>query len=123
MAFDLSNYLVIGSDPSGSGHYYVHERKTTSDGKPGEIVTLADGNGDVRQVVQRYVEAGFNPEKIIINGQLATDVFQKSGDNKSQKVKNAQNFASAMMLMCNPLAYIAMRQDNIINAPNFNQTV
>ena len=110
MAFNPNNYLVIGSDPKGSGDYFIHERKTTVDGKPGEVVTLADGNGDVKKVAERYIEEGFNPDKIIINGQPATDVFQKSGtQNNNEKL---QNVAKLGMLMANPMAYMALAFTN-----------
>ena len=116
MAFNPNNYLVIGSDPKGSGDYFIHERKTTVDGKPGEVVTLADGKGDVKKVAERYIEEGFNPDKIIINGQPATDVFQKSGtQNNDEKAKRLQDAAKLGMLMVNPMAYMALAFTN----PNF----
>ena len=78
MAFDSNNFLIIGGKPQGTGDYFIHERKATADGKPGEVVTFVDGKGDVKKVAEHYIEEGFNPDKIIINGEPATDVFQKS---------------------------------------------
>lgn len=77
MAFDTNNYLVIGGGgASRPNDVFIHERENDN-GKPGKIVTMADGKGDVKEIAKGYIEQGFNPEKIIINGQLATDVFQK----------------------------------------------
>ena len=75
-----SNYLIVGSDPYGSGNYYIHERECKENGQPGKIITMADGKGDVKQVVQEYIEEGFDPKKIVLNGQPVTDVFQKSSN-------------------------------------------
>jgi len=90
MAFDSGNFLVIGSaDASTTGPFFVQERENNN-GKPGKIVTFADGKGDVNEVAKGYIEDGFDPKKIIINGQLASDVFTKnSTDAEAVDVKKA----------------------------------
>lgn len=77
MAFNTGNFLVICGDGSQSGKFFIHERKDNA-GTPGEIVTMADGRGDVKEVAQTYIKDGFDPKKVIINGQLASDVFEKN---------------------------------------------
>ena len=115
MSFNPSNYLIIGSESAlGQGNYYIHEREVNKDGKPGKIVTFADGNGDVKEVAKTYVEKGFDPKKIVINGQPATDVFQKSGETSAQKSynENLRNFGKAALLMSNPLVYMGLTAHN-----------
>ncbi len=84
MAFDPNNFLVIGGgNPYRPNDVFIHERENV-DGKPGKIVTMGDARGDVNEIAQEYIEEGFDPKKIIINGQPASDVFQakeKSGAN------------------------------------------
>ncbi len=115
MAFNPNNYLVIGSDTSqGSGNYYIHERECNKDGTPGKIVTFADGKGAPKEVAQTYIEKGFDPKKIIINGQPSNDVFQKSTDApaKQKQAEQLQNVGKAALLMFNPLAYIGLVATN-----------
>lgn len=76
MAFDNGNFLIIaGAPPNQPGPFFIHEREDAN-GKPGKIVTMADGKGDINEVAKGYIKDGFDPAKIIINGQLASDVFQ-----------------------------------------------
>lgn len=88
MAFDNGNFLIIaGATPNQPGPFFIHERENNN-GQPGKIVTMADGNGDINEVAKSYIKDGFDPSKIIINGQPASDVFQK-GD-KPLENKTAQ---------------------------------
>jgi hypothetical protein len=48
-------------------------------GKPGKVDIMGDGKGDIKGTVKDYVEKGYNPDKIFIDGQPASDVFQKDG--------------------------------------------
>lgn len=83
MAFDNGNFLIIaGANPNQPGPFFIHERENNN-GQPGKIITMADGNGDVNEVAQSYIKDGFDPSKIIINGQPASDIFQK-GDKPSK---------------------------------------
>lgn len=77
MVFNPNNYIIIGSNPYGNSRdVYIHERENV-DGKPGKIVTMGDARGDVKEIAKGYIEKGFDPSKIIINGQPAQDVFEK----------------------------------------------
>ncbi len=77
MVFNPNNYIIIGSNPyDNSRDVYIHERENV-DGKPGKIVTMGDARGDVKEIAKGYIEKGFDPSKIIINGQPAQDVFEK----------------------------------------------
>ena len=116
MAFNTSNYLFIaGGDSYRPGDFYVQERECNADGTPGKVVTFADGNGEVEEVAKSYIKDGFDPKKIIINGQPATDVFEKSGVDKEEKSKKKskldtpefRNFARAMMAVNHPGLYLA----------------
>lgn len=103
MAFDTGNFLVICGDGTQGGNFFIHERKDNA-GKPGEIVTMADGKGDVNEVAKSYINDGFDPKKVIINGQLASDVFEKSdaGDKKVDNNEKAKQLASAYLTLQNP---------------------
>ena len=74
---NTNNYLIIGS---AGNRYYIHERECNKDGTPGKIQVMADGKGNVKEVAKNFIDKGFNADKIIINGQLASDVFEKSKD-------------------------------------------
>ena len=77
MEFNPNNYIIIGSNGYGkSSDVYIHERENV-DGKPGKIVTMGDAKGDVKEIAQEYIKDGFDPRKIIINGQPAQDIFEK----------------------------------------------
>lgn len=81
MAFDPNNFIIIGgASPYRPNDVFIHERENV-DGKPGKIVTMGDARGDVKEIAKDYIDKGFDPSKIIINGQPATDVFEKQ-DNK-----------------------------------------
>ena len=109
-----NNYLILASDPSGSGNYFIHERETHSNGPPGKVVAMGDGKADVRQVAQTYIEDGFDPNKIIINGQPASDVFQKQGEQTVNKTTNEkmQNMGKVALLLSNPLVYMGLVATN-----------
>lgn len=79
-----TNFVIIGQDPN-SQDFFFHER-ADKDGQPGQIVKMGDGKGDITKTVKGLIEEGFDPSKIIINGQPATDLFQKT-DNKKDEVK------------------------------------
>lgn len=79
MSFNPSNFLFIGGgNPYRPGDFFVHERENNN-GKPGRVITMCDGNGDLKEVAQSYIAQGFDPSRIIINGQPATDVFESKG--------------------------------------------
>ena len=81
MSLDKNNYIIIGSSsPYRPNEVYIHER-INDNGKPGKIVTMADGRGNVKEIAKGYIEEGFDPSKIIINGQPAKDVFEHKKDN------------------------------------------
>lgn len=71
-----SNYVIIGQNPK-TKDFWFHERENNN-GKPGKVICMGDGRGDLKGTVDWYVEKGFDPSKIIINGQPASDVFEKS---------------------------------------------
>lgn len=88
MAFDSGNFLIIGSaGPYGKTDFFVQEREDNG-GKPGKVLTFADGRGDVREVAQSYIKDGFDPKKIIINGQLASDMFEKTAEKNENPADN-----------------------------------
>lgn len=110
MAFDTGNFLVIcGGNPFRPGDFFIHEREN-NDGKPGKIVTMADGKGDLKEVAKNYIEKGFDPSKIIINGQPATDLFEletKKDEAKPVEDKNisfADRVKIATLLFANRIA-------------------
>ena len=75
-----SNFIIIGQDPVTKDFYY--QQREDKDGIPGKINgPMGDGKGDVRGVVNSFVKEGFQPEKIIYNGQPITDVFTKVEDD------------------------------------------
>ena len=85
MTFDKNNYIIIGSGSQyRPNEVYVHER-ANDNGKPGKIVTMADGKGDVKEIAKQYIEQGFDPKKIIINGQPAEDIFVHEKEKTTQK--------------------------------------
>lgn len=77
-------YVIIGQDPKTLDFWY-HERENNN-GKPGAIQLMGDGKGDVRGMVNDYVHNGYDPEKIILNGQPITDVFTRTTDKDGQVV-------------------------------------
>lgn len=106
MAFDTGNFLVIGGgNPYRPGDFFIHERENV-DGKPGKIVTMADGRGDLKEVAQSYIEKGFDPSKIIINGQPASDLFEteakdESVDKKDKKLSLGDRMKLGLLLLAN----------------------
>ena len=73
-----NGFVVIGQDPYSKDFWY-HQHKC-EEGKPCNIELMGDGNGDVRPLINNYVKKGYEPEKIIYNGQPVTDVFTKTTD-------------------------------------------
>lgn len=73
-----NGFVVIGQDPYSKDFWY-HQRKC-EEGKPCNIELMGDGSGDVRPLINSYVKKGYDPEKIIYNGQPVTDVFTKTTD-------------------------------------------
>ncbi|MBD5402562.1 hypothetical protein HDR58_07170 [bacterium] len=126
MAFNTDNFLVIGGgNPYRPNDYFVHEREN-NDGKPGKIVTMADGRGDLKEVAQSYIEEGFDPSKIIINGQLASDVFElesKKDDKMPKQPKANTTFSEKLAVLlalgrarshsANQIAQEQVLQDNL----------
>ncbi len=88
MAFDTGNYIIIGGSGSNkSNDVWIHERENNN-GKPGKVLTMADAKGDVKEIAKTYIDKGFDPNKIIINGQPAKDVFNhETKNNDSDKLK------------------------------------
>lgn len=91
-----SGFIIIGQDPK-TKDFFVHERENKN-GQPGKINgKMIDGRGDVRPTINEYVKDGFDPKKIIINGQPVTDVFTKTTDangNVAFKGKNKKTTAA-----------------------------
>ena len=88
----MNNYdfVIIGQDPNTKDFWY-HQREN-NDGKPGKINLMGDGKGDVRPMINTYVKDGYDPQKIIYNGQPVTDVFTKTTDaNGAVIFKGGQN--------------------------------
>ncbi|MBQ2610935.1 hypothetical protein IJF81_00930 [bacterium] len=84
MSFDKDSFIIIGSEnPYRPNEFFVHER-TDDNGKPGKIVKMADGRGDVKEIAKEYIKEGFDPQKIIINGQPAEDIFVKVNKSNNQ---------------------------------------
>lgn len=76
-----SGYVTICSENPNGGNFFIHERD-----EHGKMTKMLDGKcNDVQSVAQRYIEQGFDPSKIKINGQLASDVFQTSSNVAGQK--------------------------------------
>ena len=73
-----NGFVVIGQDPYSKDFWY-HQHKC-EEGKPCNVELMGDGNGDVRPLINSYVKKGYDPEKIIYNGQPVTDVFTKTTD-------------------------------------------
>lgn len=73
-----NGFVIIGQDIA-TKEFWVHQR-ANQNGKPGNVELMADGNGDVRQTVNNYVKKGYDPQRIIYNGQPVTDVFTKVTD-------------------------------------------
>ncbi len=87
-----NGYVSIGN--SGQNSWYVHEFSANKDGSPGKLTKMIDGAGDINQVAKSYIDKGFDPSKIKINGQIASDVFNKdSGINTENSTQdNKKNF-------------------------------
>ncbi len=77
-------YVMIGQDPL-TKDFWIQQRED-NDGKPGKVNLFADGSGDVRPSINNYVRNGYDPEKIIYNGQPVTDVFTKTTDENGDIV-------------------------------------
>ena len=77
-------YVMIGQDPR-TKDFWIQEREDNN-GMPGKVNLLADGMGDVRPSINGYVKKGYDPEKIIYNGQPVTDVFTKTTDENGDVV-------------------------------------
>ena len=107
MSFDAGNYLIVGNN--GPKDIYIHER-ANNNGKPGKILTFADAKGDANEIAKDYIERGFDPKKIIINGQLASDVFQKNDNQVVQSTKP--------MVQLNPIQALLYKSYQKVNPSN-----
>ena len=73
-----TGFVFIGQH-NYTDDFWAHEREDNN-GKPGKVNKMIDGSGDVRPLVNDYVQKGYDPSKIILNGQPVTDVFTKTTD-------------------------------------------
>ena len=80
VCMNSNDFVIIGQDPFTKDFWYHH--RANNDGKPGKVDLMGDGSGDVRPMINNYVNKGYAPERIIYNGQPVTDVFTKTTDEK-----------------------------------------
>lgn len=87
MGMDVSNFYAINTVDRGNGKkgFYFHEYRNEN-GKAAELVTMGDGIGDAKEAAEGFIKRGFDPDKIKINGQLASDIFKK--ENAEPKKEN-----------------------------------
>lgn len=88
MEINKNNFIVIMSEKNvksnlNDSKVAIQERKDT-DGKPGKVEKLMDGKGNVNAIAEGFIRDGFDPKKIIINGEPSTDVLHLN--NKKLKV-------------------------------------
>lgn len=131
MGMDVSNFYAINTyeDKNGKKGYYFHEFKN-NDGKAGELVTMGDGFGDAKEAATQFIKDGFDPNKIKINGQLASDVFKKENDtqkpeNNNENVsgikkffKNIKNFFTNKLFANAGAAGVSASADNSLLLAN-----
>ncbi len=93
MGMDVSNFYAINTIDKGNGQkgFYFHEYRNDN-GKAAELVTMGDGFGDAKEAAKSFIDRGFDPDKIKINGQLASDIFGKE-NNKPAETKELTGFA------------------------------
>lgn len=93
MGMNVSNFYAINTIDKGNGKkgFYFHEYRNDN-GKAAELVTTGDGFGDAKEAAESFIKQGFDPNKIKINGQLASDIFGKE-DNKQTETKELKGFA------------------------------
>ena len=110
-----NGYVSIGN--SGQSSWYVHEFSANKDGSPGKLTRMVDGTGDVNQVAKSYIERGFDPSKIKINGQLASDVFSKNSGEKTEN-SNQDDKKNFIQRICDKVKnfFKSIRQ-NLSNLP------
>lgn len=88
MEINKNNFVIIGSEKNvksnlGDTKFFIQERKD-EDGQPGKVEKLVDGKGSVNAIAESYIREGFDPSKIIINGEPATDVLHLNKDRMKE---------------------------------------
>ena len=122
MAFDSGNFLIIGGSGDRDQRVYIQER-LNNNGQIGKVVTFADGKGDAKEIAERYIERGFDPNKVIINGQLASDVFQSENSvkNKVEAPESQASKSSFVSRLVNSFAWanlLASKRNNSLQQAN-----
>lgn len=92
MEINKNNFIIIGSEKNvksnlGDTKFFVQERKDEN-GQPGKVEKFVDGKGSVNAIAESYIREGFDPSKIIINGEPATDVLHLN-DKKMKEIKRS----------------------------------
>ena len=93
MGMNVSNFYAINTIDKGNGKkgFYFHEYRNDN-GKAAELVTTGDGFGDAKEAAESFIKQGFDPNKIKINGQLASDIFGKE-NSKPAKTTELTGFS------------------------------
>ena len=93
MGMNVSNFYAINTIDKGNGKkgFYFHEYRNDN-GKAAELVTMGDGFGDAKEAAESFIKQGFDPNKIKINGQLASDIFGKE-NSKPAKTTELTGFS------------------------------
>lgn len=93
MGMNVSNFYAINTIDKGNGKkgFYFHEYRNDN-GKAAELITTGDGFGDAKEAAESFIKQGFDPNKIKINGQLASDIFGKE-NSKPAKTTELTGFS------------------------------
>lgn len=87
MPINNDNFVIIGSEKQIKANqqspFYVQERENIN-GKAGKVTKLIDGKGDALDVAKSYIKDGFDPSKIIINGEPVTDVLDMKKTSRAK---------------------------------------
>jgi hypothetical protein len=77
--FHLIGYhLEVNPTDDFDHSWYYQIRESTPDYKPGSVVRLSDGKGDVRELIDSLLKKGIQKDRILFNGSPLTDDYRKS---------------------------------------------